>query len=212
MTTYKEGEILKDKQSGVRREVVEDKGDTVVLRDIEGEYKGQQGEQGKSFVESNYEAGIEGNVDWQEGDELIEDEGSETWANYGDVHPRVHGGRFLKATGHGTYKLVITTDLEEQAPGMIQDGERYMIEEYTIYPGDVWKDGKPAKGWSNEMESVISALQEDFQPMDIEDVEYLVPDLPFHMRTGTREKYTSNYWKYLRENYGISTNTEGVSQ
>lgn len=134
-----------------------------------------------------------------------------TWRNYGDANPRVHGGRFLKhkdldSSAGCKFTLLVTTDLETQGPsGMIQDDERYMIEEYTIYPDDVWEDGDPEKGWSEAMKGRIDTLQGGFDPKNPEDVMYLVPELQFVLRTAP-ENYTSNYWGYLR-NYGIYKET-----
>lgn len=211
MTNYEEGEILRDKQRDVRVEVLEQNGKSVKVVELEGEHKGKTGELGAGHLQENYVAAIKPEGYNMNGENYAENKATKSWVNYGDVNPRPHGGRFLKwDTAGGYWHLIISTNLEDVQPGMIQNGEKYMFEHYYIYPQDVWEDGVPQKGWSFEMNQVIDAFQEDYNPTDMDDVEYLIPDLSFRMRPSGSEDYASNYWEYLGD-YGISTKTRGVS-
>lgn len=137
----------------------------------------------------------------------LAEKASKTWKNYGDVSSREHGGRFLKFE-EGEYStpdhwtLVTTNDMEGH--GMMEDSEdRYMFEEWVIEPDMVWVDGEPSKGFTDSMQDAADALQDDIDPQDIEQVEWVIPDLAFHIRAQGYDSYASNYWKHLKENWGI---------
>ena len=136
----------------------------------------------------------------------ISEKATKTWKNYGDASPREHGGRFLKFEdsdyGTGSWTLVTTRDMEGH--GMLEGtDDRYMFQEWAIEPDMVWVDGDPEKGFTEKMEEAADALNTEIDPRDIEDVEWVIPDLVFHIRAEGYDTYTSNYWKYLRENWGI---------
>jgi hypothetical protein len=126
-----------------------------------------------------------------------------SWKNYGDTSPREHGGWFLNWKG-SYWRLVKTRDLEGHS--MLEGSDdRYMFKSYKIYPSDVWVDGDPEKGFTQGMKDIVETFNnQDFDPMDVEEVEYLIPDLPFHSGMRERETYAANYWKHLEGNWGIT--------
>jgi hypothetical protein len=125
-----------------------------------------------------------------------------SWKNYGDISPRVAGGRFLKWEG-SYWTLVVTRDMEGH--GMLEGSDdRYMFNEYVFGPSDVWVDGDPEKGFTEEMQNAADALNRDIDPMDMEEVEWVLPDLSHHMRQHPDDTYAANYWKHLERNWGIT--------
>lgn len=140
----------------------------------------------------------------------------EEWTNYGDANPRIHGGRWVRWEDDH-WHLIETRDLKEAGPeGMIQDGERYMIEDYVIYPDDVFAGGEPKNGLTDAMKGVLDSLSDtgydpdeypeeptEYAPEFAENIAYYVVDIPFHTGIHGRDEYTADYWDYLERNYGI---------
>ena len=129
------------------------------------------------------------------------------WTNYGDLHPRRHGGRFLRWEGDG-WHMVETRDLKHVGPeGMISDGERYMVQDYYLEPADVWVDGDPSEGFTDAMQGILESLGDTHHVPDgppfMDRIGYYVADLPFHAGIHARDSYTADYWGYLGDRYEI---------
>jgi hypothetical protein len=137
------------------------------------------------------------------------------WRNYGDANPRIHGGRFIRFDESGEYwQIIETRDLQEVGPqDMIRNGERFMFEDKTVYPDDVWVDGDPMKGFTDAMVSIFESLGDGLlaeppegKPAIVVDrpIEYYIADLPQYARLDTRDTYHGDYWDSL-EDKGVDT-------
>lgn len=90
---------------------------------------------------------------------------------------------------------------------MIQNGEKYMIQSLWIYPEDVWVDGDPNKGFTEEMKSVLTFCGDDgLHPHNLKEIRLALAHCAIsHGALGTADdEYASNYWDHLEE-YGISS-------
>jgi hypothetical protein len=135
--------------------------------------------------------------------ELPKPKPDESWQNYGDANPKIHGGRFVKWTGD-MWHIVETRDLQEVGPSdMIQDGERWMIQEYWVEKQDLFIDGDYTKGPTKAFEKVLESLSIEYKTALVDySIEYFVVDIPFHVGIHGDDSYTANYWEYL-EDMGI---------
>lgn len=149
--------------------------------------------------------------------EIEEFQNPTEWANYGDMTPAIHGGRFLRWDGDH-WLIVETRNLEEVGPeGMIRDGEKWMIQTYSVYPDDVFPDGDPENGLTDEMKSILESLSDEnydpdnypehpteYAPEFAENIGYYVADIPSHSGIHGDDHYTADYWEYLEQNHGIA--------
>jgi len=80
---------------------------------------------------------------------------SDEWVNYGDVHPRDHGGLFVRFDGRA-WELIAT-----RPPAALPDGiteTEHMVEEAAVWPDDLFVDGDPDQGPTDFLADRIDEL------------------------------------------------------
>lgn len=130
---------------------------------------------------------------------------SESWVNYWDVNPVVHGGKFVRWTG-GTWKMV------EVTPPSAWPEDAHIVQRYLLEPQDVWADpDDPMTDFTDDMKSILRSLRDEHHlpnaPPFLENVTYYVADLTFY-RHGRDETFeiaeddVDAYWSNL-SGYGV---------
>lgn len=136
------------------------------------------------------------------------------WENYGDVHPRRHGGRFVRWE-NGMWHVIETRHPDDLPAGMV-DGE-HLVDHQWVEPHDVFVDGDPEQGFTDHMKSVLESLDAthldpdtypdepdgEYAPEFHDRVAYYVVDLTQYVGDH-RDEYPddADYWDHLAE-YGI---------
>lgn len=125
---------------------------------------------------------------------------STEWVNYGDVNPKIHGGRFVRWDG-SMWHIIETRNLQEVGPqDMIRNGEKFMFSYTAAEPYDVWDD--PSDPWtefSDEMGSILSSLGDGHHLPNTEPflsrIDYYVADFSHYYRG--HDEYHADYWGAL---------------
>lgn len=129
---------------------------------------------------------------------------SKDWANYGDVNPRRHGGRFIHWTGE-KWVLIVTRQWRDIAPDMDSDDPLQLFQIYHIYKDDIFEGGDPSNGPTAAMESALDSLNVAYETALVDyDIEYWVADMEHHALLDPSQKDVENheYWETL-ESYGV---------
>jgi hypothetical protein len=80
---------------------------------------------------------------------------SDDWKNYGDVHPQDWGGLFVRWTGR--FWDIVETHPPADLPDGLSETE-HMIEQAAVYPDDLFIDGDPDQGPTEDLQRPIEAL------------------------------------------------------
>lgn len=84
---------------------------------------------------------------------------STEWRNFGDASPEDHGGTFLRYH-HERWTVIETIPYADVNPDAPSDSTEQYVKGYTVYHDDVWKDGDPEQGVTDEMADELLALHE----------------------------------------------------
>jgi hypothetical protein len=207
-----EGTIARDPDDNLVR-VVEVREKEVGLLTLTGEHAGKLGFLPHSHLEDDFDMLSE---EEQEGkmemvyDQLYGSVFSHQWVNVGDANPREHGGIFVKwkeefvsgSLPDGYWRVITTTNAERQGlTGMVEEGGKYMFQDYMISPDDIWEDPlAPEEGISAS--GPMSVVGEgDTHPGNVERLVRAVPHAAREISYGT-DTYTDNYWDKANS-YGI---------
>jgi len=125
---------------------------------------------------------------------------STEWVNYGDMNPKIHGGRFVRWDG-SMWQIIETRNYEELGPeGIISDGEKFMFRHTAAEPHDVWDD--PSDPWTeftDTMGSILSSLGDGRRLPNAEPflsrIDYYVADFSHHHHG--RDEHHADYWGAL---------------
>ena len=135
----------------------------------------------------------------RDGQELVI-EPEETWTNYGDMNPRIHGGRWVRWEGDMWH--IITTTHPHDLPTDFTETE-HLIEHTWVEPEDVFEGGNPDEGPTDTLASIIDSLHRcsgyvnalvDFS------IEYFVADYTFWIHSSRDDMVDdTEYWNYLEQ-------------
>lgn len=133
------------------------------------------------------------------------------WVNFGDANPELHGGLFLR-WDRDMWQLV-----ETRHPGDLPEGfDGQYVSEYYIEPEDVWVNGNPSEGFTEEMVSEFETLTSHQQPETTWDMDNIAISIAHHFphymhgRTSEMDE-DADYWEYLADHYDIPNPDESDS-
>jgi len=138
----------------------------------------------------------------------------EAWANYWDMNPVEHGGKFITWTGSDWNVVEVT-------PPSAWPGPEHIVERYTFGPREVWTDpDDPWTDFTDDMKRILRSLGDEHHlpaaPPFIKNVTYYVADLTNRTSVcnGTFEIDEGDvdaYWERLGR-YGVEPGeVEGVA-
>lgn len=127
---------------------------------------------------------------------------NDKWENYWDANPKAHGGAFIKWNGNG-FRTVIT-EPRDMHPEEVSEG-RIQFGVITIYPDEIWVDGNPERGFTEDIQSRFNTWQNGPEtPYDLTAVKAVCHDHILHFgmyHLNGQEQWVEpeNYWSEVAE-------------
>ncbi len=90
--------------------------------------------------------------------EIPTEEFDTNWVNYWDANPEDHGGRFVRWDADSECWEIVEVTAPGDLPSEFAGESEYLVEQYWVYPDNVWVDGEPENGFTDDMESILESL------------------------------------------------------